>query len=223
VLNVPAYRLDAFEDGLRRSFPVAVGMPRYTTPRGHFAVTAVEWNPWWIPPDRPWAAGERPMPPGPNNPMGRVKLHFRPLYFIHGTPADSSIGRAASHGCVRMHNADATALARLVHAHGTPGLMAAELERLAASTAPTRRVELEHPVPLEIRYARAEVRDDTLLVHPDVYGLASRPPRHDVLVALAGAGVDTLRVPAGRVDELLRRARRETAAIPVESLLLATP
>jgi lipoprotein-anchoring transpeptidase ErfK/SrfK len=38
---------------------------------------------------------------------------------IHGTNADWSVGKAASNGCVRMHNADITALARMVPP-GTP-------------------------------------------------------------------------------------------------------
>ena len=27
-------------------------------------------NPWWYPPNSPWAQGEKPVPPGPNNPLG---------------------------------------------------------------------------------------------------------------------------------------------------------
>lgn len=38
---------------------------------------------------------------------------------IHGTNADWSVGKAASNGCVRMHNADVVALSRIVFA-GTP-------------------------------------------------------------------------------------------------------
>ncbi|MEN0101818.1 MAG: L,D-transpeptidase, partial [Curtobacterium sp.] len=38
---------------------------------------------------------------------------------LHGTNDSSSIGSGASHGCVRMHNADITALAKLLPL-GTP-------------------------------------------------------------------------------------------------------
>ena len=63
---------------------------------------------------REWARGREYTPPGPNNPMGRVKLFFMPLYFIHGTPERESIGTPASHGCVRMKNADIIELFDLV-------------------------------------------------------------------------------------------------------------
>src|SRR6478672_7224839 len=73
VVNLPAYRLDAYlGDSLVRTIPVAVGKPGFETPRGEFAITSIEWNPWWIPPDRPWARKEKKTPPGPTNPMGRV-------------------------------------------------------------------------------------------------------------------------------------------------------
>ena len=110
-LNVAARRLDLFSNGQRLvTYPVAVGMWDYQTPTGSFKVTTVEWRPWWIPPDREWTEGQDTMPPGPDNPMGRVKLYFKHLYFFHGTPDVGSIGTAASHGCVRMRNRDAVAL-----------------------------------------------------------------------------------------------------------------
>ena len=90
-INLPAFRLDAYiGDSLVRTIPIAVGMPAYKSPRGEFAITSIEWNPWWIPPKSPWAAKEKVTPPGPGNPMGRVKLNFRELYFLHGTPLDAT-------------------------------------------------------------------------------------------------------------------------------------
>src|SRR5438045_5396132 len=86
-LNIPAYRLDLRTDGrILHSMPVAVGRRDFPTPRGEFAVDYVVWNPSWTPPDKPWARHEKPQPPGPNNWMGRVKLHVAGLVFIHGSP-----------------------------------------------------------------------------------------------------------------------------------------
>ncbi len=54
-------------------------------------------------------------PPGPNNPVGLVWIDLsKPHYGIHGTPEPSTIGRTASHGCIRLTNWDALRLARLV-------------------------------------------------------------------------------------------------------------
>ena len=118
-INVPAFRLDALLDThVVRSFTVAIGMRRYPTPAGEFTITEVEWNPWWYPPESEWASKDTATPPGPGNPMGRVKMPLGSTVLVHGTPIPSSIGTAASHACIPMQNADAIALAKLVQAHG---------------------------------------------------------------------------------------------------------
>jgi L,D-transpeptidase catalytic domain/Putative peptidoglycan binding domain len=87
-----------------RAFSVATGQRQYPTPLGRFTVV-VKWkNPWWYPPKSPWAAGEKPVPPGPNNPLGTRWMGLSaPGVGIHGTPSDGSIGYSLSHGCIRMH------------------------------------------------------------------------------------------------------------------------
>ena len=97
-MNVPAHRLVVY-DGSEQiaSYRIAGGMPDFATPIGTYEITHAEWNPWWYPPThREWARHEKPTPPGPNNPMGEVKLFFLPMYFIHGTPAGESIGTPAA-------------------------------------------------------------------------------------------------------------------------------
>jgi lipoprotein-anchoring transpeptidase ErfK/SrfK len=93
-------------DGMRyrRMFRVATGQRQYPTPLGRFTIV-VKWrNPWWYPPKSPWAEGQEPIPPGPDNPLGTRWLGLSaPGVGIHGTPSDSSIGYSVSHGCIRMH------------------------------------------------------------------------------------------------------------------------
>ncbi|MGH3040860.1 MAG: L,D-transpeptidase family protein, partial [Gaiellaceae bacterium] len=84
------------------SFPVAVGMPSYPTPLGSFRVRTKTRNPWWYPPNQPWAEGASPIPPGPGNPLGTRWMGLGGGVGIHGTPNSGSIGSAASHGCIRM-------------------------------------------------------------------------------------------------------------------------
>jgi lipoprotein-anchoring transpeptidase ErfK/SrfK len=93
---------------LRRIFGVATGQSVYPTPLGRFYV-AVKWrDPWWYPPPSPWAQGLRPVPPGPGNPLGTRWMGLSAAGVgIHGTPDDASIGYSVSHGCIRMHIADA--------------------------------------------------------------------------------------------------------------------
>jgi lipoprotein-anchoring transpeptidase ErfK/SrfK len=55
------------------------------------------------------------LPPGPNNPVGRVWIGLdRPGYGIHGTPDPEKVGRTESHGCFRLANWDALTLLKMV-------------------------------------------------------------------------------------------------------------
>jgi lipoprotein-anchoring transpeptidase ErfK/SrfK len=87
-----------------RTFTVATGQAVYPTPLGRFQIV-VKWeNPWWYPPDSPWAKGAKPIPPGPGNPLGTRWMGLSaPGVGIHGTPDAASLGYSASHGCIRMY------------------------------------------------------------------------------------------------------------------------
>jgi len=106
--------------GVVRSFPVAVGQPAYPTPLGSFYIRTMRKNPWWYPPNRDWAAGAEPIPPGPGNPLGTrwMGLSIGGVG-IHGTYNSASVGTAASHGCIRMYISSAEWLFERVRI-GTP-------------------------------------------------------------------------------------------------------
>lgn len=89
---------------LVRVFTVATGQAVYPTPLGRFDIV-VKWkDPWWYPPDSPWAKGAKPIPPGPGNPLGTRWMGISsPGVGIHGTPDPASLGYSASHGCIRMY------------------------------------------------------------------------------------------------------------------------
>jgi lipoprotein-anchoring transpeptidase ErfK/SrfK len=87
-----------------RVFTVATGQNIYPTPLGRFQIV-VKWkNPWWYPPTNDsWAKGLKPVPPGPNNPLGTRWMGLSsPGVGIHGTDEPASIGYSLSHGCIRM-------------------------------------------------------------------------------------------------------------------------
>ena len=89
---------------LRKTFGVATGQSSYPTPLGRFSIVVMARNPWWYPPDSEWARGEKPVPPGPGNPLGTRWMGLSASGVgIHGTPDSASIGYSASHGCIRMH------------------------------------------------------------------------------------------------------------------------
>jgi lipoprotein-anchoring transpeptidase ErfK/SrfK len=87
------------------SYPVAIGKPGWETPVGVWKVREKILNPAWTN-----FITRRVMPPGKNNPMGSRWIGFwtdgRDDIGFHGTRNVGSIGKAASHGCVRMKEAD---------------------------------------------------------------------------------------------------------------------
>ena len=109
VVNIPDRRLTLIEGGeVVKTYTVAVGTPATPTPSGMFEVVTRVTNPAWYRPGKV-------VPPGSNNPLGPRWIGLsRKGYGIHGTDSPRSIGRAKSHGCVRMRNADVEELFGLV-------------------------------------------------------------------------------------------------------------
>ncbi len=112
-----------YEGGqLARSWDVASGTSTYPTPLGEFEVGVKRDMPsWYNPAPDTWGADmPASIPPGPGNPLGLRALNWIDAegrddgIRFHGTQAVSSIGNAASHGCVRMRNADVVELFDLV-------------------------------------------------------------------------------------------------------------
>ena len=114
-VDVNAKRLTVF-DGERAvgSYRVAVGSKEWPTQTGEWSITQVVWNPEWVPPkDEAWAEAKDPKAPGaPDNPLGRAQLVYDPPRTIHGTNEPQSIGKAVSHGSIRLANADVAKIAR---------------------------------------------------------------------------------------------------------------
>lgn len=136
-----------------KHYPVAVGAPSWPTPTGQFRTTRMIWNPSWTPPPSAWARDDKPKGPGePGNPMGRVKIFFRaPDYYIHGTGIASSLGRSASHGCIRMRNADVVELAKMLMENGGATREQGWYEETVETATRSREVTLRSGVPVRIR------------------------------------------------------------------------
>ncbi|MDP7327208.1 MAG: L,D-transpeptidase [Prochlorococcaceae cyanobacterium ETNP7_MAG_30] len=135
VLDRSNRRLLVLEDGtLIASFLVAVGMPGWETPAGEFRILNKIPQPIWEHPQ----SGKQ-IKSGSTNPLGSRWIGFyrdckgrdahdgdRWLTIdgcvtagFHGTPHRWTVGRAVSHGCVRLYEEDIQALYRLVKI-GTP-------------------------------------------------------------------------------------------------------
>lgn len=114
--------LEAYDksDKLVAVFTVTTGSSHDPLPLGDWKINGTSYNPefsydaslFWDVPD---SKGEHLLPPGPNGPVGVVWIDLsKEHYGIHGTPEPQTIGRAESHGCVRLTNWDAARLAQMV-------------------------------------------------------------------------------------------------------------
>jgi lipoprotein-anchoring transpeptidase ErfK/SrfK len=152
-VDVNAKQLHVFQGGKQvGTYPVAVGMSKWPTEKGQWTIKQVVWNPDWIPPkDEAWAEDRDPRESGdPKNPLGRAQLVYDLPRTIHGTNAPSSIGKAVSHGSIRMTNDAIVQLAKQVmEAAG-----AAKDESWFAQTQQNRKqkqvVDLPRPVPIRV-------------------------------------------------------------------------
>jgi hypothetical protein len=213
-LNIPTQQIVLFEgDAELRRYPVSVGKRGHETPVGRFTIGRAEWNPSWTPPDRAWARDARPAAPGdPGNPMGRVKLFFAPLYFIHGTTDVQNLGSPASHGCVRMHNDDVVALATLLHERAGANVPASSIPGILRNRRVTRHASFQRPVELVIRYDPVVVRGDELRIYPDIYRL-NRVHVEGIVQALLAAGYAADSVDRAAAERLVRSARGSTKVL----------
>jgi len=110
------------------SYPASMGSEYDPLPIGDWKVKGIFRNPvFHYNPALFWDAdpshAKARIPAGPNNPVGVVWIDLsKEHYGIHGAPDPSTIGKAQSHGCIRLTNWDAAELAGSV-AKGTPVIL----------------------------------------------------------------------------------------------------
>jgi lipoprotein-anchoring transpeptidase ErfK/SrfK len=106
-------------------YPATVGSKEKPAPSGTHQVEAIAENPTYTyNPDYNFSGVKTDkkfeIKAGPNNPVGTVWIDLSvESYGIHGTPDPATVGKTASHGCVRLTNWDVEQLSKMV-AKGTP-------------------------------------------------------------------------------------------------------
>jgi hypothetical protein len=126
VVSLEDRKLALVEDGkVTKIYPVAVGKPSTPSPMGTFTIDRRVANPVYH------HDGKR-VQPGPANPVGTrwMGLSVRG-YGIHGTNSPKSIGKAASHGCIRMAKPDLEELFALVQVGDTVEMIGERNEETA--------------------------------------------------------------------------------------------
>ncbi len=106
--------LEVFDnDKLVCVFPITPGSTALPAPVGTWKIVGAATWPWFRYDESMLNYGVRSeeyynLPPGPNNLVGVVWMGLdKPGIGIHGTNNPETIGRAASHGCIRLANWDA--------------------------------------------------------------------------------------------------------------------
>ena len=108
------------QDRLVAQFSATMGSSHDPLPIGTWKIYGSDYNPkFHYNPKLFWDAkkGSDPamLPPGPNGPVGVVWIDLsKEHYGIHGTPNPETIGRAESHGCIRLTNWDAARLSLMI-------------------------------------------------------------------------------------------------------------
>jgi lipoprotein-anchoring transpeptidase ErfK/SrfK len=110
--------LEVFEgEKLIAAYPVTIGSAHTASPIGEWKVSRVAKMPTFRWDKEMLQRGKRSgnfhlLPPGPGNPVGVMWIALNKKGVgIHGTNSPESIGRAASHGCIRLANWDVVRLA----------------------------------------------------------------------------------------------------------------
>jgi L,D-transpeptidase ErfK/SrfK len=196
VINLPEMRLYEWHGGIDAPavYAIAIGDAEDPSPEGEFKVGNKRLDPYWYVPDS--IREENPnlppvVPPGPENPLGDRWLTIgHTSYGIHGTNNIWSIGRLATHGCIRLYNDT--------------------MRELYARTAVGTRITIVYQ---PVKLGR---RGDTVYLeaHPDVY---ARVP-HSLQATLVKLSVlDVLGVVDGTsIDEnAVERAISEARGVPV--------
>jgi lipoprotein-anchoring transpeptidase ErfK/SrfK len=109
VVSLEDRKLALVEDGqVKKVYTVAVGKPATPSPVGSYTIARRVMNPTY-------SHNGKTLQPGPHNPVGTRWMGLsKSGYGIHGTNEPNSIGKAASHGCIRMAKADLEELYPLV-------------------------------------------------------------------------------------------------------------
>ena len=151
-VDLAARKLYAYKGGERvATHGVAVGSKEWPTKTGEWRVTQVVFNPEWVPPDETWAEEREPREPGdPKNPLGRIQLVYDPPRSIHGTNAPSSIGKAISHGSIRVTNQVGLKVAKQLLESAGVGKDSAWYKEAAQNRSVKQIVDLPGGVPIRV-------------------------------------------------------------------------
>ncbi len=175
VVNAPAYRMDAFQDGkLVKTYKIGIGYPEFPLPSGMRKADTIIFNPTWTPPDEPWVkgnikAGQKVEAGDKLNPLGPIKIPIGLPSLIHGGKNPARLGTFASHGCVGLTNAQVQDFSLVLSQISGTQLTPEEIKNYEKQKTETKNFKLNAPIQIELRYETIVVEDGKLKIFRDVY------------------------------------------------------
>lgn len=154
VVDISDRELRVFQgDRLVRTHPAAVGSEKWPTPTGSWDFHRVDINPEWNPPkNEEWAKDETRKAPGdPENPMGRARLVYRMPNTVHGTDDLDSLGKAVSHGSIRVANEVAVNLAEMLLKAGNAWEGPQWFGQMTQNRTTEYQIDLAEGIPIEVQ------------------------------------------------------------------------
>jgi len=138
----------------------------------------VIFNPAWTPPDEPWVKGK--FEPGKkveagskDNPLGPIKIPIGLPSLIHGGKNPAKLGTFASHGCVGLTNQGIETFAQEIAALAGGQLTPEDIKNREKDRSKTQEMNLQNPVPVELRYETIVAEDGKIHIYRDVYELGT--------------------------------------------------
>lgn len=153
-IDISDRKLRVFQgDKLTGTHDVAVGTSEWPTPTGSWEFHRVDLNPEWNPPkSEKWAEDEEQKAPGAaDNPMGRARLVYRMPNTVHGTDDLNSLGKASSHGSIRVANEVVVQLAEMLLKAGGSWEGPQWFQKMTTTRGEEYQIPLEQRIPVKVQ------------------------------------------------------------------------
>ena len=183
VVSLEDRKLALVEDGqVKKVYSVAVGKPSTPSPVGTFTIERRVANPTYH-------HNGKTVLPGPGNPVGTRWMGLsKHGYGIHGTNEPKSIGKAASHGCIRMSQADLEEFYALVAEGDTVELVGERNEQTAQLFGDVQNPAVaSQPIQTAMAAPAAAAQIPAQSTAPDATNTEKTNPASAALAALASA------------------------------------
>ncbi|MGH7460196.1 MAG: hypothetical protein ACREMA_04095 [Longimicrobiales bacterium] len=110
----------------------------------------------------------------------------------------------------------------MVHEYSTPAVPATLIDASKSNPRQTRAFQLRQTVPLAVNYDLVEVRDGTVVIHPNVYRVRDADVKKQVLEALEREGINVNALSKAQLDRITRVRNATRLRVSLDTLIGGT-